>query len=244
MVKAYLNVISPFKDTATIKIISFEFFYNRTYFRMDYFCLESRASTLLSELEEYTKKCIGDKDKSQEFEEIEGDLKVKLDQILNELEEEQDEEIDDIDDYIQQNDHRLIDKSCKHTFNIPQHAFKKDLDLNPKESRELQTFKQIHTLRFGNGTIIIKAETKYKPIDNSTKPHRYLKITVKADKLKNVAGFMQLYNKKISDSIGPFQKPHHFDKSFVRFFFEIKKSNPSKFQRMIQSFIFQSNIKI
>ena len=73
---------------------------------MDYFCLESRASTLLSELEDYIEKCIGDKDKSEEFEEIEGDLKVKLNQILNELEEEQDEEIDDIDDYIQQNDHR------------------------------------------------------------------------------------------------------------------------------------------
>ena len=206
MVKAYLNVISPFKDTATIKIISFEiyFFNNRTYFRMDYFCLESRASTLLSELEDYIEKCICDKDKSEEFEEIEGDLKVKLNQVLNELEEEQDEEIDDIDHYIQQNDHRLVDKSCKHTFNIPQHAFKKDQDL---ESRELQKFKQVHTLRFGNGTIIMKAETKYKSIDNSIKPHRYLKITVKADRLKNVAGFMQLYNKKISDSIGPFQKP-------------------------------------
>ena len=167
---------------------------------MDYFCLESRASTLIADLEEYSKKCIVDKQKSKEFEEIEDDLMVKLNQILSELEEEDQE--DDM-DYSALDHHRYIDKSCKHTFNIPQFAFKKDTDM---ESRELQTFKQVASLRFGSGTITVKAETKYKPIDNSVKPHRYLKITVKADKLKNVAGFMQLYNKKLSDSIGSFQK--------------------------------------
>ena len=171
---------------------------------MDYFCLESRASTLIADLEEYSKKCIVDKQKSKEFEEIEGDLMVKLNQILSELEEEdQENEMD----YSALDHHRYIDKSCKHTFNIPQFAFKKDKDM---ESRELQTFKQVASLRFGSGTITVKAETKYEPIDNSVKPHRYLKISVKADKLKNVAGFMQLYNKKLSDSIGSFQKYQNF----------------------------------
>merc|ERR1712131_4748 len=141
-------------------------------------------------------KCIVEKDKSEEFEEIEGDLMVKLNQILNELEEEQ-EEIEHFDDSIL-DDHRYIHKDCKHTFNIPQQAFKKDEDM---ETRQLQKFKQVATLKFGNGTVDLKAETKYKTIDNSTKPHRYLKLTIKADKLKNVAGFMQLYNKKTPDSI-------------------------------------------
>ena len=176
---------------------------------MDYFCLEHRASTLIADLEEYSKKCIVDKQKSKEFEEIEGDLMVKLNQILSELEEEDQE---DEMDYSALDDHRYIDKSCKHTFNIPQFAFKKDKDM---ESRELQTFKQVATLRFGNGTITLKAETKYKPIDNSVKPHRYLKITVKAENLKNVAGFMQLYNKKLSDSIGSFQKYMLDIKNFI-----------------------------
>ena len=130
---------------------------------------------------------------------------VKLNQILNELEEEQ-EEIEHFDDSIL-DDHRYIHKDFKHTFNIPQHAFKKDEDM---ESRQLQKFKQVATLKFGNGTVDLKAETKYKTIDNSTKPHRYLKLTIKADKLKNVAGFMQLYNKKTPDSIGQFQKKYNF----------------------------------
>lgn len=198
---------------------------------MDYFCLESRASNLISDLEEYSNKCIVDKQKSKEFEEIEGDLMVKLNQILSELEEDdQENEMD----YSALDHHRYIDKTCKHTFNIPQFAFKKDKDM---ESRELQSFKQMASLRFGNGTIILKAETKYKPIDNSVKPHRYLKITVKADKLKNVAGFMQLYNKKLADSIGPFHKYKLYVKIFyLKVFMKQKKLNRLKFQWMSRSF--------
>jgi len=180
---------------------------------MDYFCLESRASTLISDLEEYSKKCIVDKENSAELEEIEGDLMVKLNQILNELEEEDQE--DELDFSIL-DDHRNIDKTCKHTFNIPQYAFKKDED---NESRELQTFKQVTSLRFGSGTVNLKAETKYKYIDNSAKPHRYLKITVKPDKLKNVIGFMQLYNKKISDSI---VQPFEISMGVSKFHWSIK----------------------
>ena len=33
---------------------------------MDYFCLESRASALVADLEEYSNKCIVEKDKSEE----------------------------------------------------------------------------------------------------------------------------------------------------------------------------------